>query len=153
MEDKTQKWLIANIILLTLLGVVLTMAACAVKTNAPFEVEIYLDTVHDLTGVLPTIEIRIVDTLPPDLPRNAIGSCGQGKILFLKRYWASATDLDREQLVLHEVGHCVFGLGHKNDTIMDPIHLPLAVYKKHRQHYLNQWVEMIQEAYKNRGKN
>ncbi len=52
---------------------------------------------------------------------NVIGQCSwsqshQHSITLDKQYWRSANDLQREFVVFHELGHCVLGLQHTDDS-------------------------------------
>jgi len=53
--------------------------------------------------------------------QNVIGQCSwnqhhQHSIVLEQDYWRNATDLQREFLVFHELGHCVIGRGHRDDS-------------------------------------
>lgn len=58
--------------------------------------------------------------------------------------WASSTDAEREQLVFHELGHCVLSLVHIAGitsagipkSIMDPVEIDGAIYSQYRDYYL-----------------
>jgi hypothetical protein len=55
--------------------------------------------------------------LHPEMPR-AVGLCAISKIgnnatiTISVSYWQKASDIERSALIYHEVGHCVFRLGH-----------------------------------------
>ena len=58
--------------------------------------------------------------------------------------WNSSTDAEREQLVFHELGHCVFGLVHVAgitdqgipQSIMDPSEISGAIYTQYHAYYM-----------------
>lgn len=147
MDEKSKKWLMVNIVLLAMLGTILTFAACSRRVNAPSEVVKYYETVDEIVGVFPDCETKFVDVMPNGLPLNSIGASGGNRVLLLRSYWVRATDLDREQLMLHELGHCTFHLGHIENSIMQPMHIPLPVYKTHRDEYVRQYKEMVENKY------
>jgi hypothetical protein len=52
---------------------------------------------------------------------NVIGQCAwsqnhQHSITLDRQYWSSANDMQREFVVFHELGHCVLGLQHIDDS-------------------------------------
>lgn len=59
--------------------------------------------------------------------------------------WAASTDAEREELVFHELGHCVLGLKHIAGinsagipvSLMDPTEIDGAIYSQNRDYYLN----------------
>lgn len=61
-----------------------------------------------------------------------------------KIYWQDATDMEREQLVFHELGHCILKrMKHKNDeykgiplSIMGEYAMEPDVYVKYRNEYI-----------------
>jgi hypothetical protein len=58
--------------------------------------------------------------------------------------WLSSTDAEREELVFHELGHCVLRLKHVAgvneegipSSIMDPIEIKSSIYSQNRAYYL-----------------
>lgn len=62
-----------------------------------------------------TGDIRIIAA------QNVIGQCihtekEPNTVVIDKIYWDNATDLDKEFLVFHELGHCALGRGHIDDS-------------------------------------
>jgi len=63
-----------------------------------------------------------VDATISDIPEpNVIGQCSwnqthQHSITLDRNYWSKANDLQREFVVFHELGHCVLGLEHFDDS-------------------------------------
>jgi hypothetical protein len=60
-------------------------------------------------------DIRLIGT------QNVIGQCGHTEeepnvVIVDKFYWDSASDLDREFLIFHELGHCALQRGHTDDS-------------------------------------
>ncbi len=57
------------------------------------------------------------------------------------RGWNNLTELERENLLFHELGHCVLGLSHSKTGIMSKTLLESALYKKERGRYLREFFE------------
>lgn len=55
----------------------------------------------------------------------AIGYCQRSvnsqNVVIKESYWNSASVSDREQLVFHELGHCLLGLSHNDTTEVSPV--------------------------------
>ena len=63
----------------------------------------------------------------------------------------------QEQLIFHELGHCKYGLSHRNDwtltdeleiiprSIMNENLIPPDTYKGHKEYYVEQMKELIKE--------
>lgn len=65
----------------------------------------------------------ITITFEETLAGNTIGLCRKGggeqpKVIINKSFWDVATNSSREQLMFHELAHCVLGRDHDNTTIM-----------------------------------
>ena len=63
------------------------------------------------------VEARIGDIVEP----NVIGQCRWSSnhshsITLDRQYWTHANDLQREFLVFHELGHCVLGRDHRDES-------------------------------------
>ena len=80
---------------------------------------------------------------------NARGACelatGQTPVVTISaEAWASSTDAEREELIFHELGHCLLGLKHvagiNSDgipkSLMDPSEIQGAIYEQNRDFYL-----------------
>lgn len=84
-------------------------------------VEIYKnDFEHDTMRKTDSITIELVDTLYPSRP-EIIGYCYYDEHLIKIRhdFWVFATPLSRKIVVYHELGHCLIGRSHRNDTFPD----------------------------------
>lgn len=91
-----------------------------------------------------------VDMYFNDLTGNVIGVCktrgSEKKIEIDIMWWSSASELDREIVIFHELGHCVLGQGHRNfrlsdgcrGSIMDEYHIGAYCYDKHYDHYIGE---------------
>jgi len=105
-------------------------------------VELFLDYAN-----IPSIN---VDMYFNNQSGNVIGVCktrgNEKKIEIDGVWWYSASELDREILIFHELGHCVLGQGHRNYTlsdgcrgsVMDEYHIGAYCYEKHYDYYLEE---------------
>ena len=55
------------------------------------------------------------------LDQSAIGRCltyqsGRREIVIEKSYWRRTTDIEKELLLFHELGHCILGRSHDDST-------------------------------------
>jgi hypothetical protein len=71
----------------------------------------------DVAYAASQVEARIGSIDEP----NVIGTCSwtqshQHSIVLEEEYWRTATDMQREFLVFHELGHCVLGRGHVDNA-------------------------------------
>ena len=71
----------------------------------------------DVAYATSQVEARIGDIKE----QNVIGQCSwnqqhQHSIVLEQDYWRNATDMQREFLVFHELGHCVIGRGHRDES-------------------------------------
>lgn len=63
-----------------------------------------------------------------------------------RQYWESTAEADREQLMYHELGHCILKRDHDEtlithaqpESIMYPVHLGNALYVDYYSHYINE---------------
>jgi hypothetical protein len=59
--------------------------------------------------------------------------------------WDRSSDSEREELVFHELGHCLLGLRHEAGltsdgipaSVMNPTEIDGAIYKQNREYYLS----------------
>ena len=87
------------------------------------------------------------------LPGNIIGYCDVTApvltIRISKKYWKHASDLEREELVFHELGHCLLSRSHKEGDIQTGnLEMPTSVmkccgmlgpfYKLFHKYYINE---------------
>lgn len=72
------------------------------------------ETLHGGKPILSTIQF-----VPQE--GNIIGRCyvGEFKVEVDPLYWVHADDMAREQLILHELGHCELFREHRNDLLPD----------------------------------
>lgn len=55
------------------------------------------------------------------LPSNIMGTCGGPKTVTINPViWAQMSSWDRFLLIYHELGHCLLGQGHRQNSIMSP---------------------------------
>ncbi|MEQ8808406.1 MAG: hypothetical protein RIE59_05005 [Imperialibacter sp.] len=93
--------------------------------NVPAEVEIYVNSFideaellgHDFSDVRRNLTVEFTD-----LPDNKGGSSKStffgNHIKLAPLIWKQMNDRQREMLVFHELGHCVLGRKHKNETLL-----------------------------------
>lgn len=107
------------------------------------------------------LKVRFVDKFDGSLSPRTVGECSTKgfdvpSVTILRSYWDEATDLTREQLVMHELGHCVLFEGHdkrkfmgENPTsIMYPEILDDGLYSRLRAYYM---LELFQQQHVGRG--
>jgi hypothetical protein len=87
------------------------------------------------------------------LEDDAVGVCdmSDNEIKIDPEYWYNADDYEKEELIYHELGHCVFNLEHNEDlvqmpnmpvgammpvSIMYPYTLDSTLYAENRDYYL-----------------
>jgi len=73
-------------------------------------------------------------------------------ILISRQYWEASSDLDREQLIFHELGHCVLGRDHNDEitVLEDGETVPLSLmntYVIEEEHYTRYREEYIRELF------
>lgn len=96
------------------------------KTMAA-ELSGHIDGYTESTGITG----GIVEAFPEDIDSRAAGVCsiwGKGQykeITILKSWWDKADATAREQVVLHEFGHC--GLGRDHEDTLDAAGLPTSI--------------------------
>lgn len=83
------------------------------------------------------------------LPELELGRCDDGDIpivLILDSYWESASIADKEQLIYHELGHCVLGRKHLDGkldsgipiSIMNTFHFDRSTYVYYHDYYMRE---------------
>lgn len=79
-----------------------------------------------------------------DLDDDSVGMCYYvtGNIEIDRDYWETQDEFGKEELIFHELGHCVLNKGHNEHkmgecpaSIMYPNLVP-GCYKQHREYYL-----------------
>ena len=103
------------------------------STNTDPEFKEYIATFEQLSGKKVTTPINF----GYENDDNVIGVCfrylnGLKEIKIKKSYWTSKGYANREQLILHELGHCENGLGHDdNEIILNKIPVPETLMNSH----------------------
>lgn len=83
------------------------------------------------------------------LPGLELGRCDDGDIpivLILDSYWESASIADKEQLIYHELGHCILDRKHLDGkldsgipiSIMDTFHFDRSTYIYYHDYYMRE---------------
>lgn len=91
-----------------------------------------------------------VDMYFNDQTGNVIGVCkkrGNDRNIEIDGdWWSTASDLDREILIFHELGHCVLDQGHRDfqlpdgcgGSVMGTYHIGAYCYDLHYDHYIEE---------------
>lgn len=133
-----------------LLATLLVLTGCSLFHHAnrsirPVELVPYIESFEEYSNMSITVDFYFVD-----LEDNYIGKCYQREfyqyILVDKSWWDSASDLSKEQLIFHELGHCVLLKKHNTnklpdwcpESIMNPYHIGNYCYGKYRDYYLEE---------------
>jgi len=119
---------------LLVLILLLTVLACG-KPPLDQRVKEYVRRFESACGVDSYVKIHF----KRDLPGSQIGLCRRWtKEVFLSEpFWEISTDLQREMLVFHELGHCVLNqFLHRDNSIMQAFMMSDAHYWKYRDAYI-----------------
>lgn len=90
--------------------------------------------------------VAMTDSLDrPELTGMCVGNDEVRTVLILRAYWEKASNLQKEQLIFHELGHCVLNLPHdasRNEngvpkSIMYPAMISEGEYFHNRLDYWN----------------
>lgn len=102
----------------------------------------------DTTDLTPNLIIRWSDTMPRT---GIIGYCWLSKtdmylpeVVLLRSYWITSSEVLRELLVYHELGHCLLNYDHvETDTydIMYPSIINQYYYSEHRHEILDKFFD------------
>jgi len=132
----------------------LLLVGCGPMVNANPEIYKHVSLYERLTGRMVTTMITF-DNLPPNFSeevkaptlavckqyRSAIDTTVRHIIIDLKR-WNTLYEVQREILILHELGHCEGQLGHYPNTIMNSTIINYEEYVINREEYLNEFVQL-----------
>lgn len=91
-------------------------------------------------------------TFVPEFKDGVVGICYflKNKVEISREYWNRASDLQKELLVFHELGHCVLHYyGHNEqwiirdkeaipNSIMYPYLISDKIYERHKGYYINE---------------
>lgn len=82
------------------------------------EAKIYADRWEGIYGIEVDVPVKMAD-----LKDNTVGLCttkgGKGVEITLDiEFWNEASDYGREELIFHEFGHCLMGLGHDSTKVV-----------------------------------
>lgn len=72
---------------------------------------------------------------------NWVGFCRRGtrEVFLDEPFWDWATDLSREQIIFHELGHCVLDqMEHREDSIMRFVMWSDREYAARRDYFINE---------------
>ena len=99
-----------------------------VSTNDPFVVDELQEYFEQFTieGQARGLEIDLVEAniegyIQNIVEQNVVGQCSYNadeprRVLIDRAYWRRASDLEREMVVFHELGHCFLSRGHLDEA-------------------------------------
>ncbi|MEQ8417484.1 MAG: hypothetical protein RIB71_23580 [Imperialibacter sp.] len=110
---------------LKVLGLVGMFALTGCGTNVPDDVSGYVDSFiheaelrgYDFADVRQGLTVEFTD-LPDNKGGSSKSSFFGNHIKLAPLIWKQMNDRQREMLVFHELGHCVLGRKHKNETLL-----------------------------------
>lgn len=117
---------------------VLILCGCARRSTVDYY-NAFVSEYEARFGHTPDIEtpIRFVDDLASD-DKEAIATCTGSEVLVVRAAWGGLGDEQREELIYHELGHCLLYESHRPDSIMSPSLLELSVYRDRREELINE---------------
>jgi hypothetical protein len=140
---------------LFLIIIALLLPSCGQKTPIYIEPNVapYVNSFESITGIKVNISIRFAKQ-----ESSVVGVCFmsnfKGENIELDPdFWNSSDDMEREELVFHELGHCVLMRDHKDDVINDtngyvlpasimyPYVMDSATYSLNRDYYIRELVD------------
>lgn len=111
-----------------LFGLVLFIMSCKSDSTESLDVQLYLDRFEEeanergftYINEIGNIEVHLVEIIS----FGVLGQCFRdpddiNQIHLDRTYWEGASDLEKEFVVFHELGHCLLNRGHLNDSIGD----------------------------------
>ncbi len=135
--------------ILLILAVMATVAACGehVEVN---EFQKYVDTFQAearLRGKdieITRLIIEYGDPSPMSDNSATVGVCWHlplqvPRIVVDREFWDMINDDAKEQLIFHEMGHCVLGQDHRENSVMEPSVLDPGYYRAHRTELLDEF--------------
>lgn len=126
----------------------LTSVGCGKKGIVDPKLQVYMDRFSQDIGV----DVSYIDAKFGTLEGITVGVCKQGaflsEITIDRGYWDFTTASDREELVMHELGHCALNLNH-NEGRIPVTNCPISImfpyvfgsdvcYTGNRPHYIAQ---------------
>ncbi len=108
----------------------------------------YVDTFTTVTGVTPHIEMQFYE-----LDDNYDGMCDNGVVYISPSHWAKLQEGAREQVIFHELGHCVFHMVHDHAVLYGGVPASImfpdtfgddGYYVDHKLYYYQQYLSLIQ---------
>lgn len=122
------------------MAVILVLSACGRKGQVDPAFSAYVRDFETKIGV----PVTNVDIKFGKLKAPTIGMCYDGgqfnQIQIDPDFWQTMNEDGREQLMYHELGHCVLGQGHNNETaILDNMNVEGSIMNSywfgHAEHY------------------
>lgn len=122
----------------------------------PLDTGIYMYRFFSFYRVQPDVKVEMIDVIDFK-DSGVVGICYEGQALVKLKisYWNKATDYEKEQLLFHELGHCLFAMEH-DDTINKKLLIPNSlmnsnmidedIYSAFHSYYIEEFREKIEEA-------
>ena len=95
-----------------------------------------LSNKHKLNLKAPPITFVVMEEKFPKF-KGAVGLCKNKAVYLDQKWWRETTLWDKEQVLFHELGHCLLDLKHQKG-IMGQKPIPSDIYYKHRATLINQ---------------
>lgn len=135
--------------------VLLLLSACGMPQGSTHKEFIpYIKTFTEITGLAVNVTMSFTED------RNFVGVCkiystGERKVEVNSAYWATSDENTREQIILHELGHCVLNRDHTETMAEHPdywFEFPNSVmypyvfgrqrfYEQFKQHYFEELID------------
>ncbi len=94
----------------------LALVGCGPTYHITEEARPYAERWESIYGT----EVR-VDVIMADLGPYSVADCESGQASLVRldiENWKTSTDFEKEEIVFHEFGHCLMGLGHDSTMIV-----------------------------------
>jgi len=129
----------------------LAMSACVYQPvrPTPAAFQRYVGVFEEACRTQVNIPIYYDDLAAIDSGEGWVGICVKdlnGRRIYVDRgWWQRATELSREQLIMHELGHCVLDKEHRDGytagcpvSLMHPHHSADRCYENNKEYYLEE---------------
>ncbi len=110
---------------------------------------------RDLKGLAHTVPVQFGETKPTDFAVCRVSVFGEPTIDVNKAKWGLIDEVTKEQVIYHELGHCILHREHdasvvslhSNDldsgvnvpkSVMNPYLVPVSAYQAHRSLYVSE---------------
>jgi hypothetical protein len=133
----------------------LLLTSCGPHLNIESKYQPYVDAFEKRAAMV-GVPVKVTDLTILSVPtinrKDVIGNCSvplynfrSPTITISQEYWVNMDVYSREQLIFHEMGHCVLGRTHRSElnnhlhlSIMHPFSVPSDVYKANYVQYIHE---------------